>query len=167
MVALATAITGREIVSLILAAGALVWIVRTPPDAFRRRGTVAEAGSTILLLQILGFFAYAGTFVFGSGLAIVPFLHGGVVLQHRWRTERQFLDAVAVALIRCRNHGGRNRGHRRSSDRSGPAVAGGRHDRSHCSGGVRVHLAEMEDSRAGDHCRSGVDRSGGPGLRVT
>jgi chromate transporter len=99
VVALGTAITGREIVPLILAAGALVWLVRTPPAMFRRRGTVAEAGSTILLLQILGFFTYAGTFIFGSGLAIVPFLHGGVVLQHHWLTERQFLDAVAVALI--------------------------------------------------------------------
>ena len=96
---LATAITGREIVPLILAAGALVWLVRTPPAVLRRKGTVAEAGSGLLLLQILGFFTYAGTFIFGSGLAIVPFLHGGVVLQHHWLTERQFLDAVAVALI--------------------------------------------------------------------
>ena len=96
---LATAITGREIVLLILAAGALVWIVRTPPAALRRKGTVAEAGTALLLLQMLGFFTYAGTFIFGSGLAIVPFLHGGVVLQHRWLTEQQFLDAVAVALI--------------------------------------------------------------------
>ena len=98
-VAAATAATGREIVWLVLAAGALVWIVRTPPAALRRRGTMAEAGSAILMLQMLGFFTYAGTFVFGSGLAIVPFLHGGVVLQHHWLTERQFLDAVAVALI--------------------------------------------------------------------
>jgi len=45
------------------------------------------------------YFASAGMFVFGSGLAIVPFLHGGVVQQHHWLTERQFLDAVAVALI--------------------------------------------------------------------
>ena len=37
--------------------------------------------------------------VFGSGLAIVPFLHGGVVIEHHWLTERQFLDAVAVAMI--------------------------------------------------------------------
>jgi chromate transporter len=99
VVAVGTAITGREIVSLILAGGALVWIARTPPAVLRRRGTVAEAGSAILLLKILGFFAYAGSFIFGSGLAIVPFLHGGVVLEHHWLTERQFLDAVAVALI--------------------------------------------------------------------
>src|SRR3954469_2763932 len=99
VVALATAITGREIISLVVAAGALVWLTRAPPSALRRGGTMAEAGSGLLLLQILGFFAYAGTFVFGSGLAIVPFLHGGVVLEHQWLTERQFLDAVAVALI--------------------------------------------------------------------
>ena len=41
----------------------------------------------------------AGTFVFGSGLAIVPFLYGGVVHEHQWLTERQFVDAVAVAMI--------------------------------------------------------------------
>jgi chromate transporter len=45
------------------------------------------------------YFAEAGAFVFGSGLAIVPFLHGGVVNQLGWLTERQFLDAVAVAMI--------------------------------------------------------------------
>ena len=71
VVAITTALTGREIVWLILAAGALVWLVRAPPTALRRRSTVAEAGTALLLLQILGFFAYAGSFVFGSGLAIV------------------------------------------------------------------------------------------------
>ena len=37
--------------------------------------------------------------MFGSGLAIVPFLYGGVVTQNHWLTERQFVDAVAVAMI--------------------------------------------------------------------
>ena len=52
-----------------------------------------------VLAQIGLFFAEAGAFVFGSGLAIVPFLYGGVVSQHHWLTERQFVDAVAVAMI--------------------------------------------------------------------
>lgn len=34
-----------------------------------------------------------------SGLAIVPFLHAGVVVDLQWLTERQFLDAVAIAMI--------------------------------------------------------------------
>ena len=51
------------------------------------------------LLKIFLFFAKAGAFVFGSGLAIVPFLHSGVVLENHWLTEHQFLDAVAVAMI--------------------------------------------------------------------
>ncbi|MDF2773176.1 MAG: chromate transporter, chromate ion transporter family [Geminicoccaceae bacterium] len=55
--------------------------------------------SLAVLATLFGYFAAAGLFVFGSGLAIVPFLHGGVVAEHRWLTERQFLDAVAVALI--------------------------------------------------------------------
>ena len=45
------------------------------------------------------FFAKAGAFVFGSGLAIVPFLHGGVVTDYHWLSEHEFIDAVAVAMI--------------------------------------------------------------------
>jgi chromate transporter len=51
------------------------------------------------LWQIAVFFSEAGAFVFGSGLAIVPFLYGSVVNEHHWLTERQFVDAVAVAMI--------------------------------------------------------------------
>ena len=52
-----------------------------------------------ILLTILRYFTVAGLVVFGSGLAVVPFLHGGVVQQYHWLTERQFLDAVAVSMI--------------------------------------------------------------------
>ena len=45
------------------------------------------------------FFAKAGALTFGSGLAIVPFLHQGLVDDHRWLTEQQFVDAVAMGLI--------------------------------------------------------------------
>ena len=54
---------------------------------------------TSTLWTIAWYFSEAGAFVFGSGLAIVPFLHGGVVNEFGWLTERQFLDAVAVAMI--------------------------------------------------------------------
>ncbi len=94
-----TALTARENIALIVLAGLVVWLVRAPPAWLRRSGTAAEVGRVVLLLQLLGFFTYAGSFVFGSGLAIVPFLHGGVVLERHWLTEQQFLDAVAVALI--------------------------------------------------------------------
>src|SRR5213592_1204847 len=46
------------------------------------------AASVGLLWKVFGYFAAAGLFVFGSGLAIVPFLHGGVVEQFKWLTER-------------------------------------------------------------------------------
>jgi chromate transporter len=49
--------------------------------------------------QVFAYFAKAALVVFGSGLAVVPFLHGGVVTSYGWLTERQFLDAVAVAMI--------------------------------------------------------------------
>lgn len=57
------------------------------------------AASTETFARILGFFTKAALVVFGSGLAVVPFLHGGVVRQFGWLTERQFLDAVAVSMI--------------------------------------------------------------------
>lgn len=60
-------------------------------------GFAAPADSP--LWQIFGYFAKAGMFVFGSGLAIVPFLYGGVVQGHHWLTDHQFVDAVAVAMI--------------------------------------------------------------------
>jgi chromate transporter len=105
--AAATVITETEDVRLILAGGVIVWLVRTG----RRQGWLAgtpallltQAGAAGLDFDLLGrifaFFTYAGAFVFGSGLAIVPFLYGGLVKQHGWLTEQQFLDAVAVALI--------------------------------------------------------------------
>jgi chromate transporter len=54
-------------------------------------------GSGLLALGL--FFLKAGALIFGSGLAIVPFLREGVVVQNHWLTGRQFLDAVAMGLI--------------------------------------------------------------------
>lgn len=108
--ALFTAIAETESVWLFLAAGVLsMWVL----GGGAPKATVAASlfpwpllltglkgpatGGT--LLAIGWFFTQAGAFVFGSGLAIVPFLHGGVVNEHGWLDERQFLDAVAVAMI--------------------------------------------------------------------
>jgi chromate transporter len=62
-------------------------------------GSAHGAGSAAAIGTLFLFFLKAGAFVFGSGLAIVPFLYGGVVGRFHWLTERQFLDAVAVAMI--------------------------------------------------------------------
>ena len=117
--ALATAWSGAELASLFLAAGLVAVYVRAWPGprmaTVFRVLTVAGAASIWLLeralvaapaetaggtlAQILVFFTKAGAFVFGSGLAIVPFLQQGVVHDLGWLTEHQFLDAVAVALI--------------------------------------------------------------------
>ena len=107
--------TQSESVWLFLGAGMLVWLVRAPPKrwvgksvapalaALGPPGTsvcaIATGCDWMLLAQIGVFFAKAGAFVFGSGLAIVPFLYGGVVHDNQWLTERQFVDAVAVAMI--------------------------------------------------------------------
>ena len=110
--AASTIVTDTESAWLFVGAGILVWLWRAPPRRFRSSGMSAAlamqapaafgAASAIdgsLLAQIGLFFAKAGAFVFGSGLAIVPFLYGGVVTEHHWLTERQFVDAVAVAMI--------------------------------------------------------------------
>jgi len=103
-----------ENVWLFLGAGVLYWLVKAPPDKltfFRKQTTIPKIFTLPLLLQIstpasgntlwqiLGYFTKAGAFVFGSGLAIVPFLYGGVVKEYGWLNEQQFMDAVAVAMI--------------------------------------------------------------------
>ncbi len=100
----ATAVTEKEIVWLFLAGGLLVMIARTDFSAWKRQTSMFFFMPS--LPGILGttgplfiFFLKSSLFVFGSGLAILPFLHGGVVQEHHWLTETQFLDAVAVAMI--------------------------------------------------------------------
>ncbi len=110
--ALLTVWTKSESVFVFLGSGLLVWWLRARPTykpGGRLNGVavavpvalMASLGVTDwhLLGQLGAFFAYAGSFVFGSGLAIVPFLYGGVVTEHHWLNDRQFLDAVAVAMI--------------------------------------------------------------------
>jgi chromate transporter len=105
-----TVATQSESVFVFLGAGLLVWFVRTRPRFGGRLNGIAFAAPLVgliafgatdwhLLAQLGAFFAYAGSFVFGSGLAIVPFLYGGVVTEHHWLNDRQFVDAVAVAMI--------------------------------------------------------------------
>jgi len=105
--AVVTIATHNEEVLLFVGAGLLYMFIKAPPKWVNNK----TANSFVLLqigfwnyeLNTLGkiavFFTKAGAFVFGSGLAIVPFLHAGVVTEHRWLTEQQFVDAVAVAMI--------------------------------------------------------------------
>ena len=108
VLAVITFITEKEILWLILLAGFAYWLYKTKPKLIALHTFFLSP----VLLQILGtnwtesklgkigwFFFKAGAFVFGSGLAIVPFLYGGVVKENQWLTEQQFLDAVAVAMI--------------------------------------------------------------------
>jgi len=76
------------------ALGLAIWIMEA---WLRQAGTATDSAD--VLTQILVFFTKAGAFVFGSGLAIIPFLQQGVVQQFGWLNEHQFLDAVAVAMI--------------------------------------------------------------------
>jgi len=106
---LTTAWTESESIWLFVAAGIVTLLVKAPPK--RVSANVAGlaplwllsglhgSASVDVLTTIAWYFAEAGAFVFGSGLAIVPFLHGGVVAQYHWLNDQQFLDAVAVAMI--------------------------------------------------------------------
>ena len=111
--ALVTAWTESEIVWVFVGAGVIALVAREagrfrPPrvalsvivlPAALWTGLAGRPASGTVLWKIAAYFAEAGAFVFGSGLAIVPFLHGGVVQRFAWLDERQFLDAVAVAMI--------------------------------------------------------------------
>jgi chromate transporter len=101
VLAVATAWTESEILSLFLLAGVVAMVAQAPPAWLKRSAPacLAVAATPELLAQILVFFAKAGAFVFGSGLAIVPFLYGGVVQEYGWLNDKQFLDAVAVAML--------------------------------------------------------------------
>ena len=104
--AILTFVTQTENVFVFIGAGLVYMFVKAPPRWVRKQTTASiflGIGFWQYDLNTLGkiavFFAKAGTFVFGSGLAIVPFLHSGVVIENEWLTEHQFLDAVAVAMI--------------------------------------------------------------------
>lgn len=118
VLAVVTVVAQAELAPLFILAGLLALLVQAPPRRLAARapflgvlpaGTpglvalppalLAALPSGWVLLQILLFFIKAGAFVFGSGLAIVPFLYEGVVQQYHWLSEQQFRDAVAVALI--------------------------------------------------------------------
>ncbi|BAU63976.1 putative chromate transport transmembrane protein [Stanieria sp. NIES-3757] len=106
-----TVITESEIIWTFLLAGVLVWFAEAPPKNWFKSNKSFSIAPLLLLTQttivakeailwkILLYFSQAGAFVFGSGLAIVPFLYGGVVKDFQWLTDKQFVDAVAVAMI--------------------------------------------------------------------
>ncbi len=108
VLAISTAWTSREIIWLFLLGGVVSLMVKALPSRVQAGRTVtllfpsgafAIFGTSSTLIQIFLYFAKAGMFVFGSGLAVVPFLYGGVVQGHHWLTDHQFVDAVAVAMI--------------------------------------------------------------------
>ncbi|MBZ5654777.1 MAG: chromate transporter [Acidobacteriia bacterium] len=108
VLAVSTAWTSQEIIWLFLLGGVVNLLVKAFPSRLQASGAVSPLfmpvtlgafGVSETLFQIFFYFAKAGMFVFGSGLAVVPFLYGGVVQGHHWLTDHQFVDAVAVAMI--------------------------------------------------------------------
>jgi chromate transporter len=110
--AVVTAWTESELISLFVGSGLLVMLVKMRREPVSTGAALAllpgaewlttglhGAADLPTVWKVGWYFAEAGAFVFGSGLAIVPFLQGGVVQDFHWLTDRQFLDAVAVAMI--------------------------------------------------------------------
>jgi chromate transporter len=109
---LATVVLQAEIALLFIAAGAVGIFYygtlfrgrRPPPEAALAMlplgaGATGQAAAGSILGKLLLFFLKAGTFTFGSGLVIVPFLENGLVQQTGWIGEREFLVAVAIGMI--------------------------------------------------------------------
>jgi chromate transporter len=106
-----TAASHSEIALLFIGAGLLMVLIEAPPRFLGGRaaiflphpllaqGVLVASATSETYVALALFFLKAGAFIFGSGLAIVPFLREGVVVQHHWLTSDQFLDAVAMGLI--------------------------------------------------------------------
>lgn len=111
---LVTALVERELALVVLGAGLVGSVALAPDDvpgrppaAPRRRSAsglclalapaacagLGKAGTLFL------FFFMTGCLIFGSGLAIAPFLKAYVVDAYGWLSDREFLDAVAVGLV--------------------------------------------------------------------
>jgi len=101
VMAVVTAWTESEILWLFLLSGVIAIVAQSPPAWLRRAAPacLAVAVTPDVLAQIFWFFTKAGALIFGSGMAIVPFLYGGVVQEYGWLNDQQFLDAVAVAML--------------------------------------------------------------------
>lgn len=110
----ATVITGVELVWPFIAAAVFgaIYYGGGVPKALRRAGAVVHGpqllaavngfawiGTGAPLAALALFFIEASAFTFGSGLAIVPFLHEGLVDERGWLTEQEFVDSVAMGLI--------------------------------------------------------------------
>lgn len=103
-----TVVRQKEEVLLFVLCGLIYLLFKAPPRWIKRSGALSiylfmgfffSDYPKDILFEISIFFLKAGAFVFGSGLAIVPFLHAGLVVEYQWLTESQFIDSVAVAMI--------------------------------------------------------------------
>src|SRR5215469_18360650 len=110
VLAVTTVWTQSEIVWLFVLCGFVSLFVMAPPRLGASTAEAAVIGPGLVtgllgaasagtVASVFVFFVKAGAFVFGSGLAIVPFLYGGVVGKYHWLNERQSLDSIAVAMI--------------------------------------------------------------------
>ena len=104
-------IAPTQIYWFFLISGMLVWLIKVPPRFLTSPNfllplgwglgelTIENLSNHHILMKLFLYFAWTGTVVFGSGFAIIPFIHEGVVQQHHWLTERQFLDAISFGMI--------------------------------------------------------------------
>jgi len=72
-----------------------LWRILPQPAALAAGATAAAAG----LWPVFWIFVKIGAMVFGSGYVLLVFLRADLVERHRWLTQQQLLDAVAVGQV--------------------------------------------------------------------
>ena len=103
---LVTVVLQAEVALLFIAAGTIgllwygtLWPRRPSATTLLIAVPAAPIATSSVIAKLLLFFLKAGALTFGSGLVIVPFLQQGVVHEHGWLGEREFLIAVAIGMI--------------------------------------------------------------------
>lgn len=89
-----------------LISGLLVWVIKAPPQFLSSSlfllpfsWSLGSLGNDHIIVKLFLYFAWVGTVVFGSGYAVIPFIHEGVVQNYHWLNETQFMDAISIGMI--------------------------------------------------------------------
>jgi len=107
--AAAFALAGVHELAVIVLAGAAMALLRRHPSSpgtdRKALGLCAllpaapVAASNLTLPSIFWIFLKTGSVLFGSGYVLLAFLRADLVERHRWLTEPQLLDAIAVGQL--------------------------------------------------------------------
>ncbi len=107
----AAAFSGVHEIAILVAAGAVMWLMSTAPARDDENGVGPRAIALPVLAGVAGLslpfslgalflvFLKIGSVLFGSGYVLLAFLRNDLVVRLGWLTEQQLLDAVAVGQV--------------------------------------------------------------------